>query len=130
LKIRNGFVSNSSSSSFIIGVKDNFSEEEILKHLNENLSLPENHPLKKAAEIIIDHIFDEINFENVSTSEKEYRGDLEDDELSFLDLDAIELLKEGWKIYSGSFHNEGFDGVDLTGIAFEIKNDNFCLFSE
>jgi hypothetical protein len=129
MKIRNGFVSNSSSSSFIIGMKDNFSKEGIIKNLNKNLALPKEHPLCKFAEVIINQIINSIDFKNVLTTEDEYRGDLEDDELCFLDLDAIELLKEGWKIYSGSFTNEDF-GFYLTMINFEIMEDNFCFFSQ
>jgi hypothetical protein len=136
MKIRNGFVSNSSSSSFIIGFKGNFSQKTFKEKLIEKFAVPEGHPLEKIAKITIDQILSDVDLNSPITTEKEYLKELgykkmpDEDELNFMDLDALALLKQGWTIISGSFYDEDCDGIDLTQAGFEIKDDDFCFYSQ
>ncbi|MDR2458367.1 MAG: hypothetical protein LBD41_07865 [Clostridiales Family XIII bacterium] len=135
MKIRNGFVSNSSSSSFIIGFKGSLTKEDFEKKIQEKFSISENHPLFKFVNLLIEQILSSVDLNNQITTPEEYLKEIgydempEEDNLSFIDLDAISLLKEKWTILMGSFCDD-YRSTDLTQIGFEFKDDNFCFYSE
>ena len=100
MKIRNGFVSNSSSSSFIIGYK--CSDKDLNIELKEALKFPDNYPIKPNDDfsVILSRAIDE-------------RFDTLDDYLDYcnnesndVDKFIVHLLKDDYKVALGSVCNE------------------------
>lgn len=110
MKIRNGFVSNSSSSSFVIRIKEDADLEETLTKI---FSLPENHPLYQfavdARKFLVyksklmtkDDVLSDYGYESVEEATEDGSK-------------SIELLKEGYKLFRVSAsHNESDDPAEL-----------------
>jgi hypothetical protein len=122
MKIRTGFVSNSSSSSFIVAYKGNKSEAR--KEITKAFVLPKNYPIKNL-EVISEKIYNRI--------EKELKTD-EDIEYYFGE-DYIErfneLKKEGFKIFVGSVSTDE-DEIEnfLCSIDIEYNTEQLKIFSE
>ena len=101
MKIRFGFVSNSSSSSFIIAFKGN--ENELREKLRDIFgSLPEKYPIK-AMPPIGDIVADNVEDDPIKTLNDwdERYGDWNNSHENHAKF--IERLKEGWTIYYGGF---------------------------
>jgi len=99
MKIRNGFISNSSSSSFIIGVKG----KDLKSVLKEKLFVPV-HPFSFLLEEIIDTISVCCRYYTYS-SEKDYKNICKKEDLGE-DSNIIDLLKKGYIVHSGYFTND------------------------
>jgi len=92
MKIRNGFVSNSSSSSFILGVKGELTKDVLIRSLGVNTT----SPLYPMAKIMADLIFLEARpYDTDYDCNQEYKR----------------LLSEGFTVYSGNASSEG-DGIE------------------
>ena len=106
MKLRFGFVSNSSSSSFIIafnGSKDNLREKLISIF---DCPLPDKFPIQ-SLELIGSIVADYIEDDPIKTLEEwdEFYGDLNNPRENHVRF--IERLKSGWTVYYGGFpdHN-------------------------
>jgi len=101
MKIRFGFVSNSSSSSFIIAFKGN--ENELREKLRDIFgSLPEKYPIKAMppiGDIVADNVEDDP-IKTLNDWDDRY-GDWNNSHENHVKF--IERLKEGWTIYYGGF---------------------------
>ena len=132
MKTRTGFVSNSSSSSFIIAAKE-FDEDMIRTKLNEILQLPKGHPLERLSDGVVEQIMSELDLaQNQFETVEEYLEENGDgsDELNSFDQRCVDLLKRGLKITTGSFEDSYGEGISLTEVGFDIDHDDFVIWSE
>jgi len=128
MKIRQGFVSNSSSSSFVIGVKNGELSKEFFTKGSED------SPFRSFIEDVAEYI---INTANERTVE-----DIIDD---YCDGDTIEelvengnipakLIQEGYKVYTiYASYNESDDPIELmigNGGLENISTEDFKFISE
>jgi len=134
MKIRTGFVSNSSSSSFIIACKGDLREE--LERLAGNYKSELNKSPFNFSELI-DGVIDAF----VSYSEKfdiedeeqlEYEGyDVEDMKDQYPDV--YQKVKHfGWDLYIGSVSDEDSEVGELAAVAMEIdyKDDKIIIHKD
>ena len=133
MKKRIGFVSNSSSSSFILAVKD-IDKKDVEQKLLESLKVPADSPLysiaKEIAELFasciegdgdIEQIAKNEGFENVG----EYLAEKDRDNLIF------KAVKNGMKVYTGYFGDEdGGTEELLCNTEFEINEPNLIVSKE
>lgn len=118
MKVRNNLVSNSSSSSFILGFKEEISKEnlaEVFKNDNPFLS----EVIEGIVEVIIDN-----------SKESSIEGILEDycektiDKLPTWQQTALNKAKEkGFKIYTGFFEDGGYGVSGLEAFLCHTKID-------
>jgi hypothetical protein len=117
MKIRIGFVSNSSSSSFIIANKG--SANDLKKKIKELFKLPAEHPMSKMSDDIVRHINNEIKLSNVVTIE-----DLKDyDENDPIKEAVKEARDKNLTVYNCSFYTG--DTIDITDLDINIHEDDF-----
>ena len=129
MKIRTGFVSNSSSSSFVIGIKD------VASYEGKMMSLLKEEFGKLSTEIYKNHL--DLKKMGKVISVKEYEEDgleLETDVRFttgwFGDIKKYrELEKEGYTFYCGSFSSDGepLEGLLRDHFNFDIENDGLML---
>lgn len=131
MKIRYGYVSNSSSSSFIVGVK---AGKLTVEHLMEAFQVPESSPMYEIArdfaktmynladEVTIERLRDNWGYEDsVSLEEMANRGSKEAD-----------LLLKGYKVYQGYASDEGTQGAEnyLCRTAIDYEGETVYVCSE
>ena len=112
MKIRSGFVSNSSSSSFIIAFKGD--KKQLKSRLTTIFKLPDDYPLHQLVDGISETIFKciEEGYRAGITGTKEYLAYIED-EGNDPDDDQIALIDKGFTLYPGSFSSEEY-GIEET----------------
>lgn len=122
MKICHGFVSNSSSSSFILAVKSSVKSEAIEDAVFRAMKIQDDSPLKsyvtEMACILRDNA-EEMDMEEIS----DLYGGMKDT--------AKEAFKKGMRVFQGSVASDG-EMVEqlLCDLGFEIKNDDFILVKE
>ena len=116
MKVRNGFVSNSSSSSFVIHFKG--TEKQLKEKLTKIFDnpMPENYPIRFPTKGIGQTVFDYIGEEKYHrlTKVKDYLeecGVEDESECSEDQLKAINCIKNGGKIYYGGFPDDTGDDL-------------------
>lgn len=124
MKIRMDFVTNSSSSSFILGVKGELTKEKILNMLN----MPEKSPLREVAEEIADSIYSSSGKFDLKQMLEDY-GCEDASELPDVYKKAIENNK--LVFYEGEIYDES-NSVDsfLCDMAFDYEDENFIFYKE
>lgn len=103
VKVRSGFVSNSSSSSFTIICKDSLDRQRLL----EVIGVPDKHPLKELSDSIVECILrcaNPIDEEELRQDVKEYQC-----EDHIRNLKAIE---DGLYVYEGSFGDDDYSSIE------------------
>ena len=132
MKVRCGFVSNSSSSSFIVGTKVDL-KLVTSENMRSYLKLPTDSPISYMAEEILKCVKNHADLvENVDEWIKDYYGD--DDGVETYDevILARKLASQGYFIYNGSFSSDGGDGKEYylyeNPISFETPD--FVLHSD
>lgn len=125
MKIRNGFVSNSSSSSFIIGCSGDLTKEKLL----EALKVPFESPLYGFVGTVADYIV---------TNAKKFskQGYLEWVGMEGVDgwdipKDIQDIFNKGMTLYIGDASNDG-DYLEnmICGLDLQIKSENMVLLKE
>jgi hypothetical protein len=128
MKLRAGFVSNSSSSSFVIGIKKGCNLKEELKKV---IGLSEEHILYKMSQSVIETI--------INCAEKKYNSyvkfvnDIYDGEEDFVPKEIKELFKnESFDFYEGSFSDDGGNEIEasLCNTDLNYKAENFIIVHE
>ena len=126
MKIRSGFVSNSSSSSFILAVKDR-DIIEMSNKLRKIFELPPNHPLREFTNFIVDYIVESLP-DTVKSGMIDNRDDLQiylNDNLYTDDLSQwtkeLGLLDKGYRLYIGSWSDDHDNNIE----SFLCNNDLF-----
>lgn len=124
MKTRNGFVSNSSSSSFIIGVSGELTEEKIMKVFN----IANNSPLFGIAKGIAGIMLDAEKY-----TKEEYFEDrcYEDDS----DLTSTEkkIFDKGFTLYSGFASDEdSSNGIEtaLCNMDLDYEDNEIIMYKE
>jgi len=108
MKLRNGFVSNSSSSSFIIGVKDKLTKDT----LESNFGVPKDSVGWKFIGPIIEFLIKEADEITIKSLVKdEYCKSLEEFKENYPNHEGMKLLEDGWKVYEVRVSNEDYDGI-------------------
>lgn len=113
MKVRNGFVSNSSSSSFVIYSKEELSSETLQKALG----VPKNHPLHG----FVSKITDLFESNSKPFDVEELKENFEKYECNY-SKNILEKIEEGYSAYRCSFHNDG-EGMELALYYSEISVD-------
>jgi len=126
MKIRNGFVSNSSSSSFIVLAKEELTKEKLL----ELFKVPEDSPIISIVEDIAKTMMSGIK----EVSPEEFINDygLEDGEDYEPYSSLLKKAKEkNMKIYDGCFSSEG-EGAEmmLCYASINIETDDLIMHGE
>ena len=120
MKIRNGFVSNSSSSSFIIAYKGKL-EEQLDKAFG--IPLPENYPVPDLA-CLSEHLVKSIR--SVYNSFKEYSVD----QCGRYDDHVKKYFDQGFTVATGGFADDYGQGISslLCNTDIDFKSDCLIIY--
>lgn len=135
MKIRNGFVSNSSSSSFIVTMKNG--EKMTKQTLLEAFDVKETSPLYKFAEELSDWIISNVEEKDIAGIYEEYVYSDNSDSLttekmieeiiedySGIDRENLEkIASKEYRYYSGSACNDSGDALESYLCDSDIKID-------
>jgi len=125
MKKREGFVSNSSSSSFIVGYKR--SDKDLKIELKQALRFPDNHPIKpnEDFEIIL-----ERNIDTRFNSQDEYVDYCKNEGID-IDKFILLLLKDDYKVAIGRVCDEdGSAEAFLCNCDMHYKSDRLVIEKE
>ncbi len=116
MKIRKGFVSNSSSSSFIIGVKGKLTEDKILRSFKVDSISPIFYMVKDMARLM-------------AKSEKK---EIEPSEIENLFSIEKKILEKGFDLYVGSASDDSYEYADILLCSLEIdyEDDEIIIYKE
>ncbi len=125
MKRREGLVSNSSSSSFVIFHKG--TKSELKKELEKIFMLPESYPIKNIG--FSDCVFNLI--EDVIKTEEQYIKYRDESGFDDVDEKELALLKDGFTMYYGSFSTEN-GGVEelLSENSCEYRSENLIILGD
>ena len=122
MKIRTGFVSNSSSSSFVIGVKGELTEEKVMKAFGVGEKSVLYKLAKEMAKLMVD-LSEEL-------SEKEMMSD--DYHYGLEEEKVLQLIKKDFKFYKGSASSDG-EPVECAlceAVGIEYEDDEIFISKE
>ena len=129
MKTRNGFVSNSSTSSFLIAVKGNKKILEVI--LRKILEVPIGYPLRGFVEEVCKTIISCDNDYSFTSTREYLRYLKKEGQNDEGDLEIIDLLGKGYSIYTGSFSDEeGGMEAFLCNTDLNYKSDDLILRHE
>ena len=132
MKIRSGFVSNSSSSSFIIiGFKDELTKESVL----EALKVDKNSPLHDFAEQLAKFIVKkkDSSYNSVLKTIEDYQEEYGYETVEDIEAEKRELFENGFTIINTYVSYSNSDCPIESYLAnsnFEVKTENLYLKSE
>ena len=134
MKVRNGFVSNSSSSSFIIGYNKNLSESEVIKQLenNELFKVSPNHVLYSDMKDVCRMLVNGYT-ETFSTYEEYVKGMYFEDYATDEDIAKMkDMFDRGFIFFYGSVYDSYEDTTDtiLSKITFDYQDENIYLLKD
>lgn len=120
MKIRTGYVSNSSSSSFVIATKKKLTKQSLL----EAFQTPKDHPMHDIAEQICNLVVSRAKEPDID----ELRQDADYGCKS--SKKTLKLIDDGWIVRTGSFHTDD-GGIDclLCETGIKIKTEELVLES-
>ena len=134
MKLRLGFVTNSSSTSFIISFKDEINKTNFLKALKMDSSSPLAFFAAAVFQLVSDRMKD---FTQVLEKNAKYCPDPDENLRDICgSAEVFEivsgLLKAGRKVYTGSFWDDNYNYLDayLCNSSFFINNDDIFFVSE
>jgi len=129
MKVRNGFISNSSSSSFIIGIKDEKSARAIL---NKACEVPEQHPFHDMIEEMVSAIVRSISHCDELGCDLTSYMEWVNEEGEDVDENIVNAINKGLTVYRGYFSDEGGDDIEslLCNTSFNIVRDDFVFIKE
>lgn len=121
MKVRNGFVSNSSSSSFLIGCKGALTPDRLIGVFKVDAGSPLFNIAESFAEILCKNAT-KVTLKSLLN---EYCYD-EDDDL------VREVLKKNLDIYTGYVSDEAGDSLEaaMCNIGIKYESDDFILYKE
>jgi hypothetical protein len=124
-----GFISNSSSSSFMVAIPK---DGDLKAELTEAFKLPDKHPLRDLSQKVVDHILNEIDLRPLKSWKKfceEYEIDKEDEitEQWPMPFKVRKAFDKDWQVLTGEFQN---DDLDLRDIEFDIDNEALICLKE
>lgn len=123
MKIRNGFVSNSSSSSFIIACKGNL--KDVMKEYRLDNTSPWASIVNNSINILIE------NSRKIGSTEKEVIDYLDDEGYDEEDFESLkEYARDGYTIYMGLVSDESGLEAGLCDMSFNYKSDNLIIEKE
>lgn len=123
MKIRNGFVSNSSSSSFIILSKTKLTK----KMLKEKFAVSENHPLGELIDKIANALIN--NGKEFKSWEEYVKNDYDGYEDEALDFSPVSKEDfDNWKVFLGDLSTDG-EPIEsfLCNTDINFKSEDFII---
>jgi hypothetical protein len=127
MKIRNGFVSNSSSSSFLITWDpEKLTSVGLVKNkLEEVLNVPGNHPLREIYDEVTEKFKSELK--TVYKTKEDLKNDYcdyEEGEDDYGETDPIHWINKGWHVSEGSFYDDEGDVIEAMLCNMDINYDS------
>lgn len=124
MKVRSGFVSNSSSSSFIVAYRSNFADD-FKNAVADTEKSPFAFMIQEVGACF------KRNIDETFKSLRDY-FESEDYDKDRPDKKVIELLEKGFIVATGSISDENYDGMDsyLAHVEIEFENDSLAIYTE
>jgi len=124
MKARSGFVSNSSSSSFIVAYKNNFADDFKLAVADTDKS-PFAFMIQEVGKCL------KRNIDETYNSLRDY-FESEDYDPDYRNKKVVDLLEKGYIVATGSISDENYDSIDsyLAHVEIGFENDLVAIYTE